>query len=52
MNFEWNYFDKPRVIGFGVEDKAFACKINGVHSILYWVKDEIEGLKLIEITGR
>lgn len=44
MNFEWHYFE-PREIGFGIKEKAVACKIQKDKSVLYWVIDAEYGLK-------
>lgn len=45
----WNYFEQARVIGFGVDEKAVACKIDNPESIIYWVLDDVQGYRLIEI---
>lgn len=45
----WNYFEEPRVIGFGIDEKAVACKIDKPDSIIYWVLDDEQGYRLIEI---
>lgn len=46
---QWNYFEEPRKIGFGIDHLAVACRVDNPESITYWVLDEIEGYKILEI---
>lgn len=48
----WNYFEEPRKIGFGFQQQAVSCRLDSPESIIYWVLDEIQGYKILEIKAK